>query len=104
MSQEELALEELAEELGIDNQLMEDLEAKEMKEEKRNVLEEIIETYLKDREQFEQFAAESGLQDLLAKLDDVEIKEIETEEDITELKQEVEEKAAETEIDLEVDL
>ena len=104
MSKQQFDVEELGKMLGMDDQLMDNLDTEELTEEKQKILEQVIEMYLTDREEFEDFVTDSGLRDLLAKLEDVEVTEIEGQDQLADLKQEVKQKADESELEIDLDI
>lgn len=104
MSKEQFDIEELAKMLGMEEEVLDNLETDKLTEEKQKILERAIEMYLTDREGFEDFVTESGLRDLLSKLEDVEVTEIGGQDELDNLKQEVEQKAENQELEIDLDI
>ncbi len=104
MTEEQFDIEELAKMLGMEEEVLDNLETDKLTEEKQKVLEKAIEMYLTDREEFEDFVTESGLRELLSKLEDVEVTEIDGQNELDNLKQEVEQKAQDQELEIDLDI
>ena len=100
MAEEEMGIEELGKVLGIDNQVLDNLGTENLSKEKQEVLSQVVDMYFNDPERFEEFVEDSGLQKLLNNLENAEVTQIQSEDEVSSLQQEVENKAEEVDLDL----
>ncbi|AGB41212.1 hypothetical protein Halha_1266 [Halobacteroides halobius DSM 5150] len=104
MTNQDFNVNQLADVLGVDQEFIDKLGAEDIPQEKKELLESILTLYLTNPAEFEDFVAESGLDDLLTKLDNIDGTNPQNEEELAKLVDKLQQQLQNKDVDLNLDL
>ncbi|MGM0369153.1 MAG: hypothetical protein ACQEP9_01885 [Bacillota bacterium] len=98
MSDKQLAKEELATKLGLDQELIEELGAEKLTEEQLQMLHTVINLHSEDRQALTNLLEEAGLDNMLDDISDLRQEEVNDQSDLLDLLEQIREMLAEKEL------
>ncbi|GAB6098292.1 hypothetical protein JCM16358_01710 [Halanaerocella petrolearia] len=104
MTDQDFDVNELADMLGVNQELIDKLGAGDLSEEKQELLESVFNLYLTNPTEFNNFLDESGLSDLLTELDNVDSTNAQNEEELAELVDNLQQQLDNKDVDLDLDV